>query len=58
MKISRRALAQLALAGAASAQQPAPDELDEARKQVQRNSETLLKYEIPMATEPAFLFKA
>jgi hypothetical protein len=58
MKISRRALAQLALAGAASAQQPAPDELEEARKQVQRNSETLLKYEIPMATEPAFLFKA
>ena len=58
MKISRRALAQLALAGAASAQQPAPDELNEARKQVQRNSETLLKYEIPMATEPAFLFKA
>ena len=51
-------MAQLALAGAASAQQPAPDELDEARKQVQRNSETLLKYEIPMATEPAFLFKA
>jgi len=59
MKISRRALAQLALAGAASAQQPAPpDDLEEARKQIERTSETLLKYQISMATEPAFQFKA
>ena len=58
MKISRRALAQLALASAASAQQTAPDDLEEARKQIERSSETLLKYQISMATEPAFQFKA
>jgi len=56
--ISRRALAQLALAGAASAQQPATDEVEQARKRVQDNSETLLKQEVAMATEPAFQFKA
>jgi hypothetical protein len=58
MKISRRALAQLALAGAASAQPAAPDDLEEARKQIERTSETLLKHQISMATEPAFQFKA
>ena len=58
MKISRRMLAQLALAGAATPQQAAPDELEQARKQVERNSEALLKYETPMTSEPAFLFKA
>jgi len=46
------------MAGAASAQQAAPDDLGEARKQIERNSETLLKYEISVATEPAFQFKA
>jgi len=56
--ISRRALAQLALAGAASAQQPASDELEQARKRVQENSELLLKQEVAMSTEPAFMFKA
>jgi hypothetical protein len=64
MKISRRALAGVALAGAASAQtsatpsQPAPFTLDQAKKQVAENSEALLKYEISMAAEPAFQFKA
>ena len=58
MKISRRMLAQLALAGAATPQQPAPDELEQARKQVERNSEALLKYQVPVTSEPAFLFKA
>lgn len=66
MKITRRALAGVALAGAAAAQtadtppaQPAPtDELPAAQKQVARNSETLLKYEVSMAVEPAFQFKA
>ena len=58
MKISRRTLAQLALAGAAAAQQPAPDDLEEARKQVQRNSDLLRNQQLPVATEPAFQFKA
>ena len=48
----------MALASAASAQQTAPDDLEEARKQIERASETLLKYQISMATEPAFQFKA
>jgi hypothetical protein len=56
--ISRRALAQLALAGAASAQQPATDELEQARKRVQDNSEILQKQPVAMSTEPAFQFKA
>ena len=56
--ISRRALAQLALAGAASAQQSATDELEQARKRVQDNSDVLQKQEVAMSTEPAFQFKA
>ena len=64
MKISRRALAGMALAGAASAQtaapsaQPAPDDLEQAKKLVARNSEALQKYELSMSAEPAFQFKA
>ena len=63
MTLSRRALAQLAVAAAASAQptlaQPAAsDELEQARKQVERNSQILREREIAQATEPAFLFKA
>ena len=58
MKISRRALAQLALAGAAAAQQPAPDELEEARKQIESGSQAFLKIQVSMSTEPAFQFKA
>jgi hypothetical protein len=58
MKITRRTLAISALAGAASAQQPTSDELEQARKQVELASQALLKYEIPMSAEPAFQFKA
>jgi hypothetical protein len=62
MKITRRTLALSALASvagaAASAQQPASDELEQARKQVELASQTLLKYEVPMTAEPAFQFKA
>jgi hypothetical protein len=58
MKITRRTLALSALAGAASAQQPASDELEQAHKQVELASQTLLKYEVPMTAEPAFQFKA
>jgi len=57
MKISRRALAGMALASAASAQ-TAPDELEQAKKLVASNSEALRKYELAMAAEPAFQFKA
>ena len=58
MKITRRTLALSALAGAAAAQQATPDELEQARKQVDLASQTLLKFEIPMSAEPAFQFKA
>jgi hypothetical protein len=64
MKISRRALAGMALAGAASAQtavpapQATPDDLEQAKKLVARNSEALQKYELSIAAEPAFQFKA
>jgi hypothetical protein len=36
---------------------PAGDATQQARDAWQRNSETLAKFEIPMATEPAFQFK-
>lgn len=59
MKISRRDLASVALAVTASAQTAnESDELTQAKQLVARNSEALLKHEIPMATEPAFQFKA
>jgi hypothetical protein len=63
MKLSRRALAQLALAASAQTQAgaqtaPAADPLDQARKDVEANAALLRKREIPMSTEPAFLFKA
>ena len=59
MKISRRALAQLAVAGGAAAQQPQPDELlEQAQKQVELNSEILRKHPISMTAEPVFQFKA
>ena len=59
MKISRRELAGVALAVSASAQTISEsDELAQAQKQVARNSEALLKHELPMSTEPAFHFKA
>ena len=58
MKITRRALAISALAGAAAAQQTTSDELEQARKLVELASQALLKYEIAMTAEPAFQFKA
>jgi hypothetical protein len=58
MKITRRTLALAAFAGAAAAQQATSDELEQARKQVELASQTLLKFEIPMSAEPAFQFKA
>ena len=62
MKITRRNLAVLALTPATRAlpaQAPPADDLDAlARSQSRANSETLAKVKIPMATEPAFQFKA
>ena len=61
MKISRRALAGMALAGAVSAApapQAVPDELEQAKKLLALNSEALQKYEVSMSAEPAFQFKA
>jgi hypothetical protein len=62
-KITRRRLAAAALSSAAalhavSAQAPAPDDLNAAREQVRKHSETLAKFDLPMSTEPAFQFKA
>jgi len=61
----RRDLAWILLAGAApgSAQtQPAQatpaDDLTAARERVKANGAELAKFKIPMATEPAFAFKA
>ena len=54
----------MALAGAASAQtaapsaQAAPDDLEQAKKLVASNAEALRKYELSLAAEPAFQFKA
>lgn len=68
MKISRRelTLAATALASRVTAQTPpapaaaalSPDEQARAAREAnQRASETLAKFEISMATEPAFQFK-
>lgn len=65
MKISRRKLAVSAVAAAsAMAQAPAPSAESEeellraARAQVKNNGEALAKFKLPIATEPAFQFKA
>lgn len=58
----RRDLAWILLAGAAQAPaqtQTAPaDDLAAARERVKANGAELAKFKIPMATEPAFAFKA
>ena len=60
MKLTRRELVIAAgsvTAMQALAQAPATQP-QSARDDVQRNGETLAKFGIPMATEPAFQFKA
>jgi len=52
--VAARALAQTP----PSQPQGARDFAKEARDNVQHNGETLVKFGIPMATEPAFQFKA
>ena len=67
MKLSRRGL--LALAGASAAQAmaqtpppppavPNPDPVAAAREDNRRSAENLARFEIPMSTEPAFVFRA
>jgi hypothetical protein len=70
MKLSRRELACAALVsmaaavsgGAQTPAQPAPlspeAELQAAKLQVQATAQALAQFDIPMATEPAFLFQA
>ena len=64
MKLTRRKLATvLVSATAMAAQQPAPtpaaaDDLTAARDRLQANARALAATPIPMATEPAFQFKA
>lgn len=64
MKITRRELvtATAGVAAVSAAAQTAPtpprDFAKESRDGVQRMGDTLAKFEIPIATEPAFQFKA
>ncbi|MFB3829464.1 MAG: hypothetical protein ACE15B_22025 [Bryobacteraceae bacterium] len=58
MKLSRRELAALAAAASARAAERPEDELKAARESGRRTGETLAKVQIPVETEPAFLFKA
>jgi hypothetical protein len=65
MKLTRRELAAVVsatavAAAAAQTEQRAanPDELQTARNRLAANGELLAQQEVPMATEPAFQFKA
>jgi hypothetical protein len=64
MTLSRRELAVAAVGAVAAPQgesqtpQPAADLAKVIHDTNQRNSETLTKFEIPIAAEPAFQFKA
>ena len=66
MKLTRRELAAVVSATALSAataraQQPAAppaDELQTARERLKANGDLLAQQQVPMATEPAFQFKA
>jgi hypothetical protein len=67
-KITRRTLAAAlgpaAMASLIEAQKPAPaadspaEELRIARERIRNNADALAKVKLPMATEPAFQFKA
>lgn len=61
VRISRRELAVTALGAAlapAVQSQTPPDFAKTIRDAQKRNSDTLSKFEVPIATEPAFQFKA
>jgi hypothetical protein len=60
-KISRRKLIAAAAGTAVASAQSGPAQPDlarAAREQNQRSGEVLTKFELPIATEPAFHFKA
>ena len=63
MKLTRRQLAAVVVSATAMAQTPQTpanpaDGLQAARDRIKANGETLAQQQIPMATEPAFQFKA
>ena len=64
MKLTRRQLATALTSAAALAQTPSgppatpEEELKAARDRVKANGAALARQEVPMATEPAFQFKA
>jgi len=62
MKLTRRQLAVAVVAGQAvrlpAAPQPSDDELKAARERLKSNADALSAVKPPMATEPAFQFKA
>lgn len=66
MKLSRRGMLALAGAGAAlgkaAGQTPPaatnPDLVEKARQDNRQSADTLAKFQIPMSTEPAFIFRA
>lgn len=59
MRITRRELAGT-IAGAASARASSPpaEQVRKAREELRENTEAIAKYDLPMATEPAFAFRA
>jgi hypothetical protein len=59
VKLSRRELSVLALAPRLLAQEaaPQPDHSREAFELRRKQSEALARREVPMSTEPAFIFK-
>jgi hypothetical protein len=68
MKVTRRKLARIlaaaaAVPGVAAPQAPSAvssgdEDLNTAREQLRNNAQQLAKVNLPMATEPAFRFKA
>lgn len=63
MKLTRRELvAAVSITAAAQAQSPqkpaAADELQAARERLKANTDQVAQQQLPMATEPAFQFKA
>ncbi len=65
MAVTRRSLARMLAAAAAATQtsgaqtpQPADADMQSARDQMRANAEQIAKVKLPMATEPAFQFKA
>jgi hypothetical protein len=64
MKVTRRSLARMLAVAAAAPQAgisqtaPADADLDSAREQMKASAQQIAKVKLPMATEPAFHFKA